>query len=110
MFNNVAATTDWHMDGDMVWGYFFTDSDRSVLEHAAKKLESQGYRFVDLFQPEDEGEPLPYYFLHVEKIETHDVDSLYQRNTELETFARENGLDTYDGMDVGPVMDRPAGG
>jgi hypothetical protein len=110
MFDGIAAATDWNLDGDMVWGYFFTDSNASVLEYAAKKLESQGYSFVNLFQPEDEGKLLPYYILHVEKIETHGVDSLYQRNTELEAFARENGLDTYDGMDVGPVENRPAEG
>jgi hypothetical protein len=91
----------------MLWGYFFTDSDRIALERAAKKLEAEGYRFVDVFQPEDDGKPLPYFFLHVEKVETHSVDSLYKRNTQLEAFAKQNGLDTYDGMDAGPV--EPAG-
>jgi Regulator of ribonuclease activity B len=109
MFDDIAAKTDWNLDGEMVWGYFFTDSDRSVLELAATKLESEGYRFVDLFQPEDGENVLPYYFLHVERNETHDVNSLYERNTDLEAFAKENGLDTYDGMDVGPVTDRLPG-
>lgn len=104
MFDNIAAKSDWNMDGDMVWGYFFTDANQPALEAAARTLESQGYRFVDIFQPEDDRKPLPYYLLHVEKIETHSVDSLYNRNTELESFAREHALDTYDGMDVGPVV------
>jgi hypothetical protein len=103
MFDNIAAETKWNLDGDMLWGYFFTDADRTALERASEKLERQGYRYVDIFQPEDEGRPLPYFFLHVEKVETHSVDSLYNRNTDLEAFAKENGLDTYDGMDVGPV-------
>ncbi len=103
MFDNISATTDWDMSGDMLWGYFFTDSDKSALERASEKLQKQGYRFVDLIQPEDEGTPLPYFFLHVEKVETHTVDSLHRRNTELDAFARANGLDTYDGMDVGPA-------
>jgi hypothetical protein len=107
MFDNIAAQTDWDMDCDMVWGYFFTDSDRSALGRASEKLQNQGYRIVDIFQPDDEGTPLPYYFLHVEKVETHTVDSLYRRNTELEAFALANGLETYDGMDVGPVTPPP---
>jgi hypothetical protein len=103
MFANIREETTWNLDGDMLWGYFFIDADRSALERAATKLEAEGYRYVDLFQPEDAGKPLPYFFLHVEKIETHNVDSLYDRNSQLEAFARRNGLDTYDGMDVGPV-------
>src|SRR5262245_4438604 len=107
MFDDIAAKTDWDLDDEMVWGYFFTNSDRIDLELAATKLESEGYRYVDLYQPED-GEDMPLYILHVERIETHDVDSLYERNTELEAFATENGLDTYDGMDVGPLEDQLA--
>jgi hypothetical protein len=103
MFDNIAADSKWNMNGDMLWGYFFTDANRGSLEAASKKLEEQGYKVVDIYQPEDEEKPAPYFFLHVEKVETHGVDSLYKRNTELEAFARENGLDTYDGMDVGPV-------
>jgi len=107
MFDNIAAQTDWDLSGEMLWGYFFTDSDKSALERASEKLEKQGYRVVDIFQPDDEGTPLPYFFLHVEKVEAHTVDSLYRRNTELEAFARANDLETYDGMDVGPADGRP---
>ncbi len=103
MFDNIVAKTDWDMSGDMLWGYFFTDADQSALERASEKLQEQGYRLVDIFQPDDEGTPLPYFFLHVEKVETHTVDSLHRRNTELDAFAQANGLDTYDGMDVGPT-------
>jgi hypothetical protein len=63
----------------------------------------RGYRYVEVFEAEDEDASAPYFFLHVEKVEIHNVDSLYRRNTELEAFAKQNGLDTYDGMDVGPV-------
>ena len=108
MFDNISAKTDWDMTGDMLWGYFFTDPDKSALERASEKLQKLGYRLVKIIQPEDEGTPLPYFFLHVEKVETHTVDSLERRNAELEAFARANALDTYDGMDVGPV-DAPAG-
>ena len=43
------------------------------------------------------------YWLHVEKIETHTPMSLDGRNDELYKLAHEFGIDTYDGMDIGPV-------
>ena len=107
MFANIPKEPSWNMDGDMVWGYFFTDTDRPKLEQAAKKLVAQGYRYVEVFEAENEDASVPYFFLHVEKVEIHNVDSLYRRNTELEAFAKQNGLDTYDGMDVGPVKPEP---
>jgi hypothetical protein len=63
------------------------------------ELERLGYRIVDVF-PSDEGE---IYFLHAERIETHSVDSLHQRNNELADLAFSRGV-TYDGMDVGPTQ------
>ena len=43
------------------------------------------------------------WWLHVEKIEVHSVASLDARNQVLYRSADEQGLDAYDGMDVGPV-------
>jgi hypothetical protein len=40
MFAQIEQNTDWNMNGNMVWGYFFTDSDPQALERAAKVLES----------------------------------------------------------------------
>ena len=37
------------------------------------------------------------------KVDTHSVDSLDERNRLLYRFADEYGLDSYDGMDVGPI-------
>ena len=44
------------------------------------------------------------YGLHMERVEKHTVDSLDRRNGELDAFAVKHGLQSYDGMDVGPVM------
>ena len=105
MFENIAAGPKWDMTRAMLWGYFFTDSSREKLEAAARLLEKQGYRYVDLFIPEvDEGENL-YFFLHVEKEESHSPASLHQRNLQLYAFAAAHDIDTYDGMDVGPIHD-----
>lgn len=105
MFSNIAADAKWDMNRPMLWGYFFTDSSQESLEAAARVLELQGYRFVDLFVPElDEGQD-EYFFLHVEKEEAHTPQSLHERNMQLYAFAEAHNLDAYDGMDVGPIQD-----
>ncbi len=104
MFANIREKSKWNMDRDMLWGYFFTDENPKALEKAAEQLKALGYTYVDLYQAEDDEEPLNYYWLHVEKVETHSVDTLHQRNMELYDFADKLKLKSYDGMDVGPVM------
>jgi hypothetical protein len=47
-------------------------------------------------------EEKPFHWLHVERVETHSVDTLDARNQELDQIAREFGV-KYDGMDVGAV-------
>jgi hypothetical protein len=44
------------------------------------------------------------WWLHVEKIETHNVDSLTRREEELSEIALKANLGSYDGWDVGPVL------
>lgn len=93
-------------DRELLWGYFFTHSDFTTLQQVIPLLTAQGYRYVDIFEPEteDDTEPeVPVFFLHVERAETHTIDSLDERNGQFDTFAENNGLDTYDGMDVGNV-------
>ena len=35
MFANMCADTKWDVDGEMLWGYFFTDTDSSPdVSHA----------------------------------------------------------------------------
>ena len=101
MFENIRAKTTWNMSCDMLWGYFFTDSDPEKLVHAGDLLAERGYRVVSVRPPEDD--PAGLHWLHVERVETHSVDSLYARNSELNDFAEELELNSYDGMDVGPA-------
>jgi hypothetical protein len=101
MFDNIRAKTNWDMSGDMLWGYFFTDTDPEKLARAGHLLAERGYRCVGVRPPEDD--PGGLHWLHVERIETHSVDSLQTRNGELDDFADELDLHAYDGMDVGPV-------
>lgn len=107
MFAAIAKDAKWDMSKPMLWGYFFTDSSREKLEKAAPVLESQGYRFVDIFlsDKEDPEEP-DLWWLHVEKVEAHSVDTLHARNRDLYKFADKHDLECYDGMDVGPAEGR----
>ena len=69
-------------------------------------LRQSGYRFVDIFEAAlDGGQSV--LFLHVEKREMHTVASLYERNDELYRLAEQLGLESYDGMDVGPAESGP---
>ena len=90
----------------MLWGYFFTNATTEHLEEAAHVLAAESYTVVDVFLSEKEMQDAPdMWWLHVERIEAHSVDSLYARNMDLYRFAEEHNLASYDGMDVGPVPD-----
>jgi hypothetical protein len=106
MFDNIANETEWNLAGDMLWGYFFTDQDQERLESCASVLVEQGYRLVDIHPTDVEEDGVaqePTIILHVEKVETHTVESLDARNQEFYQLAESLGLESYDGMDVGPA-------
>lgn len=103
MFANIRENTDWDLNGALVWGYFFVNTTEAPLHGLAKVLEGQGYTVVEVFEPELEPDEAPYHVLHVERVEVHDVASLDARNQELQALAEANGVEDYDGMDVGPV-------
>lgn len=105
MFDSMSQKSGWDISKDMVWGYFFTHSSKPPLERAAQVLEAQGYTVVDIYLADKESASDPdLWWLHVERIETHTVSSLDARNQLLYRFADEQALDSYDGMDVGPVQ------
>ena len=97
MFAEIAASAGWDMKKPMLWGYFFTHTSRIELEIAAKSLAEEGYRVVEICEDDDE----PLFWLHVERVEAHSVDSLFERNASFYRLAEKLGLDSYDGMDVG---------
>jgi hypothetical protein len=102
MFADMRANSGykkWNVDGPLLWGYFFTDPDSKKLELVAEYLSSNGYRFVAIYPTDDKST----FFLHVEKAEHHTPESLNQRNLEFYKLASHFKLESYDGMDVGPV-------
>jgi hypothetical protein len=101
MFAGLREQTDWDVDGELRWGYFFFDPDPVKLERLGETLVADGYDLVRLEQTDDETS----FVLHVERIEAHTPQSLDARNREFERLAEQHGVADYDGMDVGPVTD-----
>jgi hypothetical protein len=95
MFSGMRSSAPWDVDGPLLWGYFFTSPDRKSVDRAGEILVGQGYRLVEIHRKGG------VWWLHVERVERHTVDSLDARNTEFYAFAKQEGLATYDGMDVG---------
>jgi hypothetical protein len=104
MFDSIADEGRWDMSRPMLWGYFFTHSDKEALAKVVPLLQARDYEFVDLHQSDKE-DPADedLWWLHVQRVEAHSVDSLFARNEQLYEFASAHGLDSYDGMDVGPA-------
>lgn len=104
MFANIAAETDWDMTRPMLWGHFFTHSAPEPLEAAIPRLMEMGLDPVDIFIADKDSEDEPdLYWLQVQEVRIHTPESLDRRNDEFYVFAQREGLDSYDGMDVGPV-------
>ena len=104
MFERMERAQQWDFSKPMVWGYFFTHSEPSALQEAAKELQTHGYRVVDVYLSEKEEPTEPdLWWLHVERVEVHSPETLDTRNDHLYRFAFRRGLGTYDGMDVGPA-------
>lgn len=101
MFAGMREQTDWDVDGELRWGYFFFDEDPLKLEKLGETLVAEGYDLVRLEQSEDKRS----FVLHVELIEAHTPQTLDARNRELEQRAHDHGVADYDGMDVGPVTE-----
>jgi hypothetical protein len=100
VFRNMRVKSGWDTSGELLWGYFFTDPDPEKLQPVAEFLEKDGYRVVKVY-PTDDGSTT---FLHVEKVERHTAASLHERNRELTAVAKRFGVESYDGMDVGPAQ------
>jgi hypothetical protein len=102
MFADMRAELNykkWNVDGDLLWGYFFTDREAKKLHPVADHLTKAGYRLVNIYPTDDKTK----FFLHVERIEHHTPESLDRRNQEFYKLADHYHIESYDGMDVGPL-------
>jgi hypothetical protein len=101
-----ARTEDgWNLDEEMLYSYFFVDTDIDKLETLGLDLEKRGYDFIDIFQLGDEetDKPTGEYLLHIDKVEIHTPESLAVRNVEFQQLADEYEIDSYDGWEFGEV-------
>jgi regulator of RNase E activity RraB len=107
IFNTARTEDGWNTQEEMLYSYFFVDTDVDKLEKLGLELEKQGYDFIDIFELGDDetSEPTGEYLLHIDKIETHTPESLAQRNVEFQKLADENGIASYDGWEFGEVGD-----
>lgn len=80
----------------MLYGYFFTNDEPKKLEKVAEELKKQGFEYVDIYPDETN-----QYWLHMERIEIHNSESLFSLNKELYAIADKFSIKTYDGFDVG---------
>ena len=104
MFDRMRHKYRWDTDAPLVWGYFFVGKNMPDLESAAELLVQSGYEFVGIFPMEKElPDEIDQWWLHVERVEHHTVDSLAERNARLNEFSAANRLLSYDGMEAGPV-------
>ncbi len=81
---------------NFLYGYFFFDKNKAKLEKLKNYLVSQSYKFVEL-DKKDNGE----FMLHVEKVEQHTRQSLYNREQKLRLLATKYNISSFDGFDVG---------
>jgi len=88
----------------MLWSYFFKNESPDELETAAAELEQLGYRYIDITVRESKEEEFEIFFLQVDKEETHSLESLIERNLELDAFAEKHHLNSYGGMEVRPIQ------
>ena len=107
IFNKARTEDNWNTGEDMLYSYYFVDTDVDKLEKLGLKLEADGYDFLDIFELGDEetDESTGEYLLHIDKVETHTPESLAQRNVEFQTLANEHEIASYDGWEFGEVGD-----
>lgn len=83
---------------NLLYGYYFVDKSKAVLEKLQPVLAKQSYKFVSL-EKMDDGQ----YMLQVEKIEHHTRQSIFQREQELNQLAIAYHVGSFDGFDVGNI-------
>ena len=105
IFETAKREDNWDLDGEMLYSYYFVDTDADKLEELGLELEEKGYEFLGIFElgEEDSEEPTGEYLLHIDKVEIHTPDSLSVRNVEFSKLAEEREIDSYDGWEFGEV-------
>lgn len=104
-FKNIEENEEFNSTDKLLWSYFFLNSDLERLKEFAEVLKGLGYYFVNIFEAEKENKnDIQEYYLQIEKIEYHNIDSLHRRNQYFDKLTEENNISFYDGFDVGNII------
>jgi hypothetical protein len=101
LFKEIRRKGTWNLEEPLLWAYYFEAREQAPLISLRDSLERSGYQFVELLTPDERAGA---YVLHVSRVEKHSVESLNARNRKLCTLAKKLKVDSYKGMDVGPVL------
>ena len=105
IFDEAKREDNWKADEDMLYSYYFVDTDAEKLEKLGDYLEAKGFDFIDIFElgDEEKEQPTGEYLLHIDKVETHTPRSLAERNVEFSKLAEEYNVAVYDGWEFGEL-------
>src|SRR4051812_38095296 len=107
IFETARTEDGWNLEEEMLYSYYFVDTDVDKLEKLGLDLERKGYDFIDIFElgDEDTDKPTGEYLLHIDKLEIHTPESLAARNVEFQNLANEYEIASYDGWEFGEEGD-----
>ena len=107
IFAAAKSEDNWNLDEEMLYSYYFVDTNVDKLEKLGIFLEKEGYDFLDVFELGDEetDKSTGEYLLHIDKVEIHTPESLARRNVEFQKLADEYEIQTYDGWEFGETGD-----
>lgn len=94
MYSNMKSN-GVDITADFLYGYFFVSNKKALLEKAVPDLEAMNFKFVDIYQSDDNN-----WWLHVERIESHSAQTLFDLNKKLYAIADKYKIE-YDGYDLG---------
>ena len=100
VFDAIEHNSKWKMNSNMLYGYYFKNPHRFPLEALSFILRLGGHRVVDIHQSEKSH----LYWLHVEKIEIHNLDTISIKDVRLQRMGNLFLQSDYDGWDVGPDL------
>ena len=106
IFDKARTEDNWNTEGEMLYSFYFVDTDVDKLEKLGLKLEADGYDFIDIFELGDEetDESTGEYLLHIDKVEIHTPESLAQRNVEFQNLAKEYEIALREKFQIIPAV------
>ena len=96
VFDTIKERTKWDMASDMHYEYAFINRRELPLRILGFLFSLGGHRVVDLSKGEGSD-----YWLHIEKVERHDVFSVSGKEVRLKRIGMIL-MSEYDGWEVGP--------